>query len=133
MRRRLAAALVMALALSGCGLGSGSTVPLRVGPGSIQPDAALEGVPITVGSKEYTEQVIMGYILEFTLAAAGADVQHRKAPRPALRHDAVEPTQHRPVGQAHAVDAFEVGERGAELRLRGGGVVHDLVRGAAPA
>ncbi len=35
----------------------------------------LEGVRITVGSKEYTEQVILGYILEFTLAAAGADVR----------------------------------------------------------
>ncbi|MEZ0342200.1 glycine betaine ABC transporter substrate-binding protein [Mycobacterium sp. pV006] len=61
--------------LAGCGLGAGSTVPLRVGPGSIESNADLEGVPITVGSKEYTEQVIMGYILQFTLAAAGADVR----------------------------------------------------------
>ncbi|MGE2736878.1 glycine betaine ABC transporter substrate-binding protein [Mycolicibacterium vaccae] len=61
--------------LTGCGLGSGSAVPLRVGPGSIEANPALQGVPITVGSKEYTEQVIMGYILQFTLAAAGADVR----------------------------------------------------------
>ncbi|MFV9636628.1 glycine betaine ABC transporter substrate-binding protein [Mycobacterium neumannii] len=74
MIRRSVAALACLL-LAGCGLGAGSTVPLKVGPGSIQPVAALEGVPITVGSKEYTEQVILGYILEFTLTAAGADVR----------------------------------------------------------
>jgi osmoprotectant transport system substrate-binding protein len=68
-------ATMCALALAACGLGSGGTVPFMVGPGSIKPNAALEGVRITVGSKEYTEQVIMGYILEYTLAAAGADVR----------------------------------------------------------
>jgi osmoprotectant transport system substrate-binding protein len=77
MRRALAVVVATACALtaSACGLGSGGTVPLMVGPGSIKPNAALEGVKITVGSKEYTEQVIMGYILEYTLAAAGADVR----------------------------------------------------------
>lgn len=74
MIRRTVALLACAL-LAGCGLGAGSTVPLKVGPASIQPNPALEGVPITVGSKEYTEQVILGYILEYTLAAAGADVR----------------------------------------------------------
>jgi osmoprotectant transport system substrate-binding protein len=81
MTRRTVAARVAALALtvaltaSGCGLGSGGSLPLMVGPGSIKPTPGLEGVKITVGSKEYTEQVILGYILEFTLAAAGADVR----------------------------------------------------------
>uniref|UniRef100_A0A5Q5BJP1 Substrate-binding region of ABC-type glycine betaine transport system n=2 Tax=unclassified Mycobacterium TaxID=2642494 RepID=A0A5Q5BJP1_MYCSS len=76
-RRNRLMALVMAvlLTVSGCGLGSGSTVPLMVGPGSITPASGLEGVRITVGSKEYTEQVILGYILEFTLMAAGAEVR----------------------------------------------------------
>ncbi|WNG85503.1 glycine betaine ABC transporter substrate-binding protein [Mycobacterium sp. ITM-2016-00317] len=74
-RRIATLAALLALALSACGLGSGSAVPLQVGPGSIQPTPGLEGVQITVGSKEYTEQVIMGYILEFTLAAAGAEVR----------------------------------------------------------
>ncbi|MDV3124142.1 glycine betaine ABC transporter substrate-binding protein [Mycobacterium sp. 21AC1] len=73
--RRVIAAAVCGLTLAGCGLGSGSTVPLQVGPGSITPNPALEGVKITVGSKEYTEQVILGYILEYTLSAAGADVR----------------------------------------------------------
>jgi osmoprotectant transport system substrate-binding protein len=77
MRRALAVvvAAMCALTLTACGLGSGGTVPFMVGPGSIKPNKALEGVKITVGSKEYTEQVIMGYILEYTLAAAGADVR----------------------------------------------------------
>jgi osmoprotectant transport system substrate-binding protein len=77
MRRLLAVAVatMCALAASACGLGSGGTVPFMVGPGSIKPNAALDDVKITVGSKEYTEQVIMGYILEYTLAAAGADVR----------------------------------------------------------
>ncbi len=77
MRRLLAVviATMCALTASACGLGSGGTVPFMVGPGSIKPNAALDGVKITVGSKEYTEQVIMGYILEYTLAAAGADVR----------------------------------------------------------
>jgi osmoprotectant transport system substrate-binding protein len=76
MSRTFAAlAMAVALVVSGCGLGSGGALPLLVGPGSVRPNAALQGVKITVGSKEYTEQVILGYILEFTLAAAGADVR----------------------------------------------------------
>jgi len=77
MRRVVAVviAAMCALTVAACGLGSGGTVPFKVEPGSIKPNAALEGVKITVGSKEYTEQVIMGYILEYTLAAAGADVR----------------------------------------------------------
>lgn len=77
MRAALATviAAICVLAVSACGLGSGGTVPFMVAPGSIKRNAELEGVKITVGSKEYTEQVIMGYILEYTLAAAGADVR----------------------------------------------------------
>jgi osmoprotectant transport system substrate-binding protein len=72
---RLVAAVLACSLLAGCGLGAGGTVPLKVGPGMVTPDPALEGVRITVGSKEYTEQVILGYILEYTLSAAGADVR----------------------------------------------------------
>ncbi|EKF23466.1 substrate binding domain of ABC-type glycine betaine transport system family protein [Mycolicibacterium hassiacum DSM 44199] len=75
MRHRIVQITACAAVVAGCGLGSGSTVPFQVGPGSIQHNPALAGVAITVGSKEYTEQVIMGYILEFTLAAAGAQVR----------------------------------------------------------
>ncbi|BBZ28158.1 glycine/betaine ABC transporter substrate-binding protein [Mycolicibacterium madagascariense] len=77
--RRSILRFVMATALvacvAACGLGSGGGLPLRVGPGSIKPTPGLQGVRITVGSKEYTEQVILGYILEYTLSAAGADVR----------------------------------------------------------
>ncbi|MEV0032384.1 glycine betaine ABC transporter substrate-binding protein [Nocardia sp. NPDC050793] len=61
--------------LGGCGLESGGAVPLRVGPGSIQPSAELDGVTITVGSKDFTEQNILGYLIEFAMTAAGANVR----------------------------------------------------------
>ncbi|MGY5310861.1 glycine betaine ABC transporter substrate-binding protein [Nocardia gipuzkoensis] len=72
--RALALALGMAL-VAACGLQSGGAVPLLVGPGSIGPVPELEGVRITVGSKDFTEQNILGYLIEFALSAAGADVR----------------------------------------------------------
>ncbi|WP_406688323.1 glycine betaine ABC transporter substrate-binding protein [Saccharopolyspora sp. ID03-671] len=63
------------LMLAGCGLSSGSSVPLAVEPGIIQPVPELEGQTITVGSKNFTEQLILGYLGEFALSAAGADVR----------------------------------------------------------
>ncbi|WP_373282064.1 glycine betaine ABC transporter substrate-binding protein [Nocardia veterana] len=76
--RRLAAttaAMLLTGAVAACGLEAGGAVPLPVGPGSIRPIAALEGVPITVGSKDFTEQNILGYLIEFALTAAGAQVR----------------------------------------------------------
>ncbi|WP_024800015.1 glycine betaine ABC transporter substrate-binding protein [Nocardia sp. BMG51109] len=73
---RMAATLAaVGLVASGCGLEAGGAVPLRVGPGSIQPVPELDGVRITVGSKDFTEQIVLGYVLEFALSAAGADVR----------------------------------------------------------
>ncbi len=69
------AATVTATGLTGCGLSSGSAVPLPVAPGSIRPVPELRGVPLTVGSKEFTEQKLLGYIAEFALVAAGANVR----------------------------------------------------------
>ena len=71
---------VLALALSGvvvagCGLESGGAVPLEVGPGSIQPVPELENLKMTVGSKDFSEQIILGDIIEFAMVAAGADVR----------------------------------------------------------
>ncbi|MFC4602218.1 glycine betaine ABC transporter substrate-binding protein [Rhodococcus kronopolitis] len=65
----------VAVALTSCGLESGGALPLKVGPGSITPVEELTGVPITVGSKDFTEQIILGYIIEFALSAAGADIR----------------------------------------------------------
>ncbi|CAH0285739.1 glycine betaine ABC transporter substrate-binding protein [Rhodococcus fascians] len=74
--RRLAAlCATTALALTGCGLQSGGAMPLSVEAGSITPLEGLEGAEFTVGSKDFTEQIILGYILEFALSAAGADVR----------------------------------------------------------
>lgn len=77
MRPRLTAALA-ALAcalLAGCGLSSGAAVPGRVGPGSITPVPALEGVPITVGSKDFSDNINIGYLIIYSLQAAGMKVE----------------------------------------------------------
>ncbi|MGN2637552.1 glycine betaine ABC transporter substrate-binding protein [Nocardia takedensis] len=72
---RVLIAVLVTSALAACGLQSGGAVPLRVGPGSITPVAALDGVAVTVGSKDFTEQSILGYLIEFALVAAGAEVR----------------------------------------------------------
>nr|WP_220139123.1 glycine betaine ABC transporter substrate-binding protein [Nocardia sp. GTS18] len=66
---------VLAVVLAGCGLQSGGSVPLPVGPGSITPVPELDGVAVTVGSKDFTEANILGYLIEFALTAAGANVR----------------------------------------------------------
>ncbi|MFE7723557.1 glycine betaine ABC transporter substrate-binding protein [Nocardia rhizosphaerihabitans] len=63
------------LLLTSCGLQSGSSVPLPVRPGSIVAVPALDGVAVTVGSKDFTEANILGYLIEFALTAAGANVR----------------------------------------------------------
>lgn len=77
IRRLLACAMVAASAsaLASCGLESGGALPLKVGPGSITPMPGLEGTKITVGSKDFTEQIILGYVIEFALSAAGAEIR----------------------------------------------------------
>nr|WP_067703007.1 glycine betaine ABC transporter substrate-binding protein [Nocardia jejuensis] len=69
------AALLTLLWVAACGLEAGSAVPLRVTPAGIQPIPALDGVRITVGSKDFTEQSVLGYLIEFALTAAGAQVR----------------------------------------------------------
>jgi osmoprotectant transport system substrate-binding protein len=75
--RRQAAALVTAamLVLTGCGLSQNTAIPFTVTPGTITPVPALEDVTITVGSKDFTEQILVGYIAELALSAAGANVR----------------------------------------------------------
>ncbi len=60
--RRIAAAAVIAVSaavLGSCGLQSGGAVPLSVNPGSIEPIPELEGVKLTVGSKDFTENQLI--------------------------------------------------------------------------
>ncbi|MHA6616588.1 glycine betaine ABC transporter substrate-binding protein [Pseudonocardia sp. DLS-67] len=76
MRRRAAALVTAAtLLLTGCGLSQNTAIPFAVTSGSITPVPALENLTITVGSKDFTEQILVGYIAELALSAAGANVR----------------------------------------------------------
>lgn len=76
--RRVGAALAAAMltaGLAGCGLSTNAALPFEVGPGSIERMPELEGVTVTVGSKDFTENILLGYLSELALSAAGADVR----------------------------------------------------------
>lgn len=75
MRRRLAGLAAVSVLLAGCGLETSYVLPFEVGPGSIRPVPELRDVPIRVGSKNFTEQILLSYIAEVALSAAGADVE----------------------------------------------------------
>ncbi|KAA9166766.1 glycine betaine ABC transporter substrate-binding protein [Amycolatopsis acidicola] len=66
--------IVLAASLTACGLNVNASLPYSVKPGSIQPVPGLEGLKVTVGSKDFTENIILGYMAELALSAAGADV-----------------------------------------------------------
>jgi len=72
--RRLSVVALLGLTLSSCGLTVNQAVPYDIKPGSIQPIPALQGVKVTVGSKDFTENIILAYMAEMALTAAGADV-----------------------------------------------------------
>lgn len=70
----LAALGVGALLLSACGLTEESTgTTTDVEAGSVDP-TALEGVSVSVGSKDFDEQLLLGQLALQMLSAAGADV-----------------------------------------------------------
>ncbi|MFJ5773631.1 glycine betaine ABC transporter substrate-binding protein [Streptomyces sp. NPDC093094] len=79
MRRRvlLAPAVLLAALLPGCGLTSGSPMVDDVRPGSIGRGEPLKGAELTVTSKSFTEQLILGAIMGIAFEAAGADVLDR--------------------------------------------------------
>ncbi|MGW4482718.1 glycine betaine ABC transporter substrate-binding protein [Amycolatopsis sp. NPDC004368] len=70
----LAGAALLAGTLSACGLDLNTSVPYSIQPGSIQPTPGVQGVRVVVGSKDFTENIILGYMAEMALSAAGADV-----------------------------------------------------------
>ena len=84
-RTRLLATLALTglLAVAACGGGGGSgggtTAPTGEagGGGSVTQANNLAGTDITVGSKEFTEQLILGQIAVQALKAAGANVEDR--------------------------------------------------------
>ncbi|GAA0486668.1 glycine betaine ABC transporter substrate-binding protein [Streptomyces stramineus] len=73
----LAGALLVPLALGGCGLTSGSPMVDDVGPGSIGRGRPLKGADLTVTSKNFSENIILGQIMGLAFRAAGATVLDR--------------------------------------------------------
>ncbi|MGW0500597.1 glycine betaine ABC transporter substrate-binding protein [Streptomyces sp. NPDC003007] len=78
MRRRTClSAAGLLLTAAGCGLTSGSPLTDDVEPGSIGRGEPLKGAQLTVTSKSFTEQLILGSIMGIAFEAAGADVIDR--------------------------------------------------------
>ncbi|MFT2019885.1 glycine betaine ABC transporter substrate-binding protein [Streptomyces sp. 796.1] len=73
----VAAALLAPALLGGCGLHSGSRMADDVRPGTVGRGEPLAGADLTVTSKEFTEQIILGQILGIAFQAAGAKVLDR--------------------------------------------------------
>ncbi|WP_100497967.1 glycine betaine ABC transporter substrate-binding protein [Geodermatophilus chilensis] len=78
MRLRLpAVALVASLALSGCGLESANTFTPQAAPGQIAPLPDADGAEVVVGTKNFTEALILGKIAVIALQTAGFEVTDR--------------------------------------------------------
>jgi osmoprotectant transport system substrate-binding protein len=78
MRRRTClSAAGLLLTAAGCGLTSGSPLTDDVEPGSIGRGEPLKGAHLTVTSKSFTEQLILGAVMGIAFEAAGADVIDR--------------------------------------------------------
>jgi osmoprotectant transport system substrate-binding protein len=65
------------IVVSGCGLTSGSPMVDDVSPGTVGRGEPLKGAHLTVTSKEFTEQLILGAMMGIAFEAAGADVLDR--------------------------------------------------------
>lgn len=78
LRRRVLPAASMlgaaALALTGCGLSPSASYVPQFEQGSIEPVEGAEDIPVTVVSKNFTEQLILGKILVLAAEAAGYQV-----------------------------------------------------------
>ncbi|WP_405537172.1 glycine betaine ABC transporter substrate-binding protein [Streptomyces sp. NBC_00075] len=83
MRRRgragpaVAGCVLLAALVPGCGLTSGSPMVDDVEPGSIGKGKPLKGAQLTVTSKSFTENLILGAMMGIAFEAAGADVLDR--------------------------------------------------------
>ncbi|MGR3872156.1 glycine betaine ABC transporter substrate-binding protein [Streptomyces graminifolii] len=65
------------IVVAGCGLTSGSPMVDDVSPGTVGRGEPLKGAHLTVTSKEFTEQLILGAMMGIAFEAAGADVLDR--------------------------------------------------------
>ena len=69
-----AVTLISGLLLTGCGLQPATSYVPEANPGSITPIDGVDGAPLTVTSKNFTEQLILGKISVLAAQAAGFDV-----------------------------------------------------------
>ncbi|WP_326582450.1 glycine betaine ABC transporter substrate-binding protein [Streptomyces sp. NBC_00481] len=74
---RRAPLLLGSLLVAGCGLTSGSPMTDDVQPGSVGRGRPLEGADLTVTSKDFTENLILGAVMGIAFQAAGAEVLDR--------------------------------------------------------
>ncbi|MFF2330706.1 MULTISPECIES: glycine betaine ABC transporter substrate-binding protein [unclassified Streptomyces] len=77
VRTGLVGAVALALALSGCGLKSGSPMVDDVVPGSVGAGEPLRGASLTVTSKNFSENIVLGQMIGLIFKAAGAEVLDR--------------------------------------------------------
>ncbi|MGA4862061.1 glycine betaine ABC transporter substrate-binding protein [Streptomyces lavendulocolor] len=70
-------ALVLVLVLAGCGLKSGSPMADDVLPGSVGRGRPLRGASLTVTSKNFSENLVLGHMIGLIFKAAGAEVLDR--------------------------------------------------------
>ncbi|MFC9622220.1 glycine betaine ABC transporter substrate-binding protein [Streptomyces sp. NPDC056930] len=77
VRAGLVGAVALALTLSGCGLKSGSPMVDDVVPGSVGQGKPLDGASLTVTSKNFSENIILGQMIGLVFKAAGAEVLDR--------------------------------------------------------
>lgn len=77
VRTVLAGAAALALMLAGCGLKSGSPMVDDVVPGSVGQGQPLDGASLTVTSKNFSENIILGQMIGLIFKAAGAEVLDR--------------------------------------------------------
>ncbi|MFD7032688.1 glycine betaine ABC transporter substrate-binding protein [Streptomyces sp. NPDC059917] len=75
-RSALAAAVLLAV-VSGCGLKSGSPLVDDVVPGSVGQGLPLKGASLTVTSKNFSENIVLGQMIGLIFKAAGAEVLDR--------------------------------------------------------
>ena len=77
MKRTCLVTVGALIVVSGCGLTSGSPMVDDVSPGTVGKGEPLKGAHLTVTSKEFTEQLILGAMMGIAFEAAGADVLDR--------------------------------------------------------
>ena len=77
MRRTCLVTVGALIVASGCGLTSGSPMVDDVSPGTVGKGEPLKGAHLTVTSKEFTEQLVLGAMMGIAFEAAGADVLDR--------------------------------------------------------